>query len=204
MSEYRPISKVEHDISAGGSVYANIIFHWNTTVGVRGFARHTNYGQTGGPVLPWAAEYEQYTHYSLNYNKTIIPTNADYSNPGDFHVDLSIKFKQWKNCLRVVDIQYRVKPQDNSGSEKFSVVVPSTSVDNYETLAGNDILGPVQPVVLIQNLTNNIQGPGGVNFQQQQLTFNAKFIIKILLTGKLLILGLSLSIVYVLLLVMII
>lgn len=173
-----------HVVTYNGSVDATVLFHWNTTVGVRGFARHTNYGQTGGPNLPWAAEYEQYTHYSINYNKTTIPTNADYSNPGDFHVDLTIKFKQWKNCLRVVDIQYRVKPQDGSGSEAFSVTIPTTQVADYELLAGNDILGPIQPVAIIQNLTNQIQGPTGVNFVPQDFDFRARFQISNLATGK--------------------
>jgi len=173
-----------HVVTGLGAAPCNVIIHNNTTCGVRGFARHTNYQTGGSQTLPWAAEYEQYTHYFINNTLTRVASDANYSNPQDPHVGLSVKFKQWKNCLRVVDIQYRVKPQDGSGSQAFTVIIPSTSVADYELLAGHDILGPIQPVAIVQNLTNNIQGPGGVNFQNQSFTFRTRFMIKNLATGR--------------------
>ena len=87
---------------------------------------------------------------------------------------LAVKYKQWKNTLRFVDIQYRVKPRvkiDGEYSDEYSEIVLTKDAVNYELLAGHDQLGSMQPVALIQNLTNDVQGPNGVNFQAQDLEF---------------------------------
>ncbi len=144
---------------------AMTIFRYNTTCGVRGFARHVNYGQPGGPSYPWASEYEQFTHYFHKYA-------ADVNYP---HNQLAVKFKQWQNSLRVVDIQYRIRKPDENASLDFTEIVPSTKVNDYELLAGEERIGAIQPVALIQNLTNEIQGPTGVNFVPQDFNFRARF-----------------------------
>lgn len=148
------------------AVPSSVVFRYNTTVGVRGFARHVNYGETGGPNYPWASEYEQFTHYFSHY----ATTNVNY--PYNY---LAVKFKQWQNSLRVVDIQYRVRKADQNAGLEFTEIVPSTAVDNYELLAGEDQIGAIQPLAIIQNLTNEIQGPSGVNFVPQDFNFRARF-----------------------------
>ncbi len=147
-------------------VPATTVFRYNTTCGVSGFARHVNYGIAGGPVSPWAAEYSQTSHYYKQYPspKEQYPHNYE-----------GIKFKQWKNTVRVVDISYRVRKVDPNADLDFTVVVPTTSANDYEMLAGEERIGAIQPVAILQNLTNNIQGPTGVNYQKQQLNFRARF-----------------------------
>lgn len=155
----------------GRNVQANALFRRNTTVGVSGFARHVNY-DTKDPddaQYPWASEYQQYTHYYASHPATQASFPHDY---------MAIRFKQWKNTLRVVDIQYRVRKQDLDANLDFSETVKSSEVANYELLAGEERIGAIQPVCLIQNLTNDIQGPQGVNFQPQELNFRARFRIR--------------------------
>ncbi len=153
--------------TAGGRGYpSKTVFRYNTTVGVRGYARHVNYGQAGGPTYPWSGEYEQYTHYFAKYQDP----NKSYPKPY-----LAIRFKQWKNTLRVVDIQYRVRKSDPNADLNFSEVVKSSQANNYELLAGEERIGAIQPVTILQNLTNEIQGPSGINFQRQHLNFRARF-----------------------------
>lgn len=153
-------------VVSGRAVPAPMVFRYNTTVGVTGFARHVNYGQPGGPTYPWAGEYQQYTHYFMRYANPLVgyPKNS-----------LAIKFKQWKNSLRVVAIEYRTRKPDPNASLDFTEKIPSTKVNNYELLAGNERIGAIQPVAILQNLTNNIQGPQGVNFQPQQFNFFGRF-----------------------------
>ncbi len=153
-------------VVGGRAVPANMVFRYNTTVGVTGFARHVNYGQSGGPTYPWAGEYQQYTHYFMKYTQPL----AQFPKNG-----LAIKFKQWKNTVRVLAIEYRVRKPDPNASLDFTERVPPSKVNNYELLAGEERIGAIQPVAIIQNLSNNIQGPQGVNFQPQQLNFFARF-----------------------------
>lgn len=149
---------------------AATIFRWNTVAGVRGFARHVNFNRTGGPTsepYPSVAEYEQYNEYFNHLTQ-------DVSFPRS---SLRIKFKQWQNTLRVVDIQYRVRVQDPNANNDFTVVVPTSQVNNYELLAGEPKIGAIQPMAIIQNLSNDIQGPRGINFVSQDLTFQSRFVI---------------------------
>lgn len=166
--------------AGGGLIQAKDIFRANSTVGVYGFGRHANYNVTGGPdenddEFPWVAEYEQYTHY-FSY------VRAPASYPQTFS---SVKFKQHQNTLRVVDIQYRVRKQDPNADLAFSEQVKSTEVNNYELLAGNDYLGAIQPVAIIQNVSNDIQSPTGINFVPQDLNFYARFRVQNQATGRL-------------------
>ncbi len=141
------------------------IFRYNTTSGVRGFARHIDYGQTGGPTYPWAEEYEQYTHYFNQYQNPYARYPYNY---------LAIRFKQWQNTLRVVDVQYRVRRQTPGVNLNFTEKVLKDKVNNYELLAGEEKIGALQPVVIFQNMSNEIQGPGGVNYVRQDLRFRAR------------------------------
>lgn len=155
------------------------VFRYNTTCGIRGFARHVNYGKGGvSDGGPWAGEYVQYSLYYDRYQ--VLLTQA-------YPVSLSaVKFKQWKNILRVADIQYLVRSIKPDAVNPLAFVdpVPSSKVADYELLAGHERLGAIQPVALIQNLTNEIQGPSGVNFVKQDLEFRARFRIINQITGR--------------------
>jgi hypothetical protein len=146
-------------------VRASTIFRYNTTVGVHGFARHTNFGQPGGETKPWADEYQQYTHYFSRYADPDVIW---------LYGGLVVKFRQVKNILRAVDISYRVRKRDRKANLDYTEIVPTTKVNNFEILAGDERLGSLQPVGIYQNLSNNIQGESGVNFQPQQVRFKAR------------------------------
>ncbi|HPO63219.1 MAG TPA: hypothetical protein PK762_09065, partial [Candidatus Kapabacteria bacterium] len=148
-------------------VPAQTLFLYNTTVGVRGFARHVNFGQTTPAVYPWSTEYEQYTHYFSNFQDSL-NTTFPRSN-------LSIKFKQWQNTLRVTSISFRTRSSSATANLCYSQTINAATAWEYELLAGHQRLGQLQPVAIIQNLTNNIQGPQGVNYQVQQLKFKTRF-----------------------------
>lgn len=159
---------------------ASQVFRYNTVAGVRGFARHVNFGK-GGLIgnNPWAEEYEQSTVYFSKF--------ADNSPENQYPESSSaVKFKQWQNSLRVADIQYRVRSLDPAAEDPtaFVKVIPTTEVNDYELLAGHERLGAIQPVALIQNLTNEIQGPNGVNFVKQSLNFRGRFQIKNVITNR--------------------
>lgn len=161
-------------------IQAKDIFRGNSAVGVYGFGRHANYNRYGGPNensndFPWVSEYEQYTHYFTYFRNP-----ASY--PQTF---TSLKFKQHQNTLRVVDIQYRVRKQDPNANLAFTEKVNTRDVDNYELLAGNNHLGAIQPVAIIQNVSNDIQSPTGVNFVPQDLNFYARFRVMNKATGRL-------------------
>ncbi len=154
-----------------GSRYAGAeeIFRYNTTCGVRGFARHVNYGRGGvdesDENYPWAGEYEQATHYYSIYRMKDVPYPHD---------SLAVKFKQWKNLLRFVKMEYLVRSRNSNDNLEFKVTVPENNTGDYELLAGDDRLGALQPVAYVQNMSNNIQGPGGVNFREGQIRFRAR------------------------------
>ena len=157
---------------------AREVFRYNTTCGVRGFARHVNFGKGG--ILngaPWYGEYEQANAYWDHYQD---------NSPANQYPELAVKFKQWQNTLRVADIQYRVRSLDPKAENELAFVktIPSTEVADYELLAGHVRLGAVQPIALIQNLTNEIQGPSGVNFVKQSLNFRARFQIRNTITNR--------------------
>lgn len=177
----------------------------NTICGVTGWARHTNY-PVGVPApnpndpskyppnldptkpeyfYPWAppsqnGEYQQYTVYFDKYRLSGT-TDDDYNVP---RTGTKVLFKQWKNVLRAPDVQYYVRETKDLSVplEKFPVRV--ASANNYELFAGVPRIGAIQPVALVQNLTNDIQGPSGVNFTPQELNFRVRFRIENQVTKK--------------------
>lgn len=161
---------------------ARELFRYNTTSGVRGFARHMNFGKGGiTNNEPWAGEYIQGTTYWDRYRSDTLNIEVMYPNTMS-----AVKFKQWKNTLRVQSLNYRVRsltpniPNPNN----YVVDVPATTMDDYEMLAGHERLGQIQPFAIVQNLSNEIQGPGGVNFMKQDHTFRVRFFIKNSITGR--------------------
>lgn len=147
------------------------IFRDNSTIGVRGQARHPNY-PTGGSV----SRYNQFSEYLVDGMVYVDgPPRSELTTP---NTNLAIRFQQWKNVLRAVSTKYVLRnPATNQfdpGNKDYVVNDPN----NFELLNGNQLLGAIQPVAVFQNLTNDIQGPNGINFQQQGLQFRARFRIR--------------------------
>lgn len=146
-------------------VGAERIFQRLTATGVRGFARHVDYKGANSTAESHPAEYEQYTHYN---NQT------DLGDPVYIRENTAVKFKQYKNVLRVLNVEYKVRGQETADDLAFTVTVPSDKIKDYELLAGEPKIGAVQPVITIQNLSNDIQGPNGVNYIPQGLKFRSR------------------------------
>ncbi len=156
----------------------------NTTAGVLGWARHINYNtkniaqqvQPNAYSYPWSQEYMQYTHYFSN-NQNI---NNKYPKNGT-----TVKFKQWKNTLRALNIVYRIRDSKQKGPDySYDFLPEPVKAPDYEILAGESLIGAIQPIGVIQNLTNDIQGPNGVNFVPQDLEFKALFMITNIITNR--------------------
>ena len=164
------------------TIPAEWVFQANTVSGVVGFARNKIDAGTGETVpendynYPWAYEYEQYTHYysiAKDRTKDYIPVDNEIFHDTN-RVVRAVKYKQWKNTLRASNVNYRVRSTNLSDDLSFSQRIPYTASNNYELIAGEKRLGAIKPVGLIQNLTNDIQGIGGVNFVEQDLEFQAR------------------------------
>jgi len=159
------------------------IIRANTISGILGWARHTNYS-TKNPDqavkatdgnYPWSDEYMQYTHY-FSHAKTV-------KNDAPF-AGTTVVFKQWPNVLRAVDIAYRVRNAATYQNPDLNFTQVIDNVDNYELLAGEPLIGAIQPVCVLQNLSNEIQGPKGVNFIPQDYEFKAQFRLTNAATGR--------------------
>jgi len=158
-----------------GSIYigsriwgAADIFRWNTLAGVRGFARHANYGRPGGPQVstdeqPWVDEYPQYTEYWRFERQAF---RAYY--PGNLR---SVRYKQIPNKLRIEAIEFKVRSLNPLDDLDFTERVSSDHIDNYELYDGHVRLESLQPIAYIQNISNNIQGTDGMNYQEQDIEF---------------------------------
>lgn len=172
--------KVKYGDQFGSSPYAVVRYEPAVylspyaLVGIGGYARHTNYSsKESTEQTPWAGEYKQYT--SQNYgNQAFNATNYGYISP-----NYSIKFKQWRNALRLVDVQYLTRSKQAGSGLEYTEEVKTTDVqdqyDPFELFAGEERLGSMQPVAIVQNLTNEIQGARGVNFVKQDFQFQARF-----------------------------
>lgn len=183
--EYRGTSKMTSAFS---------VMQPYTIVAVGGYARHKNYDSKDPSTWdrpetdPWADEYIQVTH---QWNGYIIDNNdsvqRNQHRPTLIAPGRAIKFKQWKNTLKLSSIQYFVKAKEIGATEFDERVLDTDVQDNYnpfEIYAGHEILGEMQPVGLIQNLSNDIQGPQGVNFVEQDFQFQARFRVRNRLTDK--------------------
>jgi hypothetical protein len=173
---------------------ATVWVRCNSTVGVSGPARRLNWSgfpaaMPANTYLDYSVpKYTQSTEYLFDVNthpqggiRATSKRNDDNTTPKDF---LAIKFKQWQNTLRVINVFYRVHPLNANAPLDFSVTIPAANANNYEILAGEDRLGSIQPVAIVQNLTNDIQGLRGVNYMQQGINFKVRFKIQNEATGK--------------------
>lgn len=163
----------------------------NATIGVYGPARRLDSVADPRHVLDYSKPtYPQGTEYLVQDGTE--PTGSVRAVQGDRESArtpksyLAIKFKQWKNLLRVVSMGYRVRPLNNNSTLDFTVVVPPSQANNYEMLSGETRLGAIQPVAIVQNVSNEIQGPQGVNYTPQGINFKVRFRIVNWATGKIL------------------
>jgi hypothetical protein len=152
----------------------------NTLCGVLGWARHTGYGtdavaKPGDKNYPWSEEYMQLNHY---YTRNVgelhqVPFNGT-----------TVKFKQWRNVTRAADIAFKVRDITTAEEPNMAHTVVIDDPQNYELLAGEQLLGSIKPVVMVQNLSNDIQGPEGVNYIPQDYNFYAQFRLQNTTTGR--------------------
>ncbi len=132
----------------------------NATIGLRGQARYRDKENK-------EQRYTQYTEYLRDGQVFVGSTGREAAAP---HNDLALQFKQYKNTLRLVDVHYLVRDPENA---EFTIEVKD--IDNFEYWVLHRLLGAIKPVALFQNLSNDIQGIGGVNYRQQDLGFQAQF-----------------------------
>ncbi|MFH1050428.1 MAG: hypothetical protein V1779_05780, partial [bacterium] len=151
------------------------LLRFNTHSCVTGEARHLNFDSkkyaedtTYTGTLPWAGTYNQNTFV---WSKYITKNHTGYPEPTQ-----AVKFKQWKNTLRAVDIGFRVRKKI-AGETGYTEPILTSQAPDFEILAGHEQVGQLQPVAIVQNLTNDIQGPNGVNYQPQDLNFRARMAI---------------------------
>lgn len=159
--------------SVGGRpVPSQRIFRDNSTIGLRGQARHVNYGPPAGGET----RYNQFSEYLVNGTVYVDgPRGSELTTPNN---QLAIRFKQWKNVLRSYGTKYILRNPATNQFDANNKTYVITDPNNFELLAGDPLLGAIQPIAMFQNLSNNIQGPNGINFQQQGLQFRVRFRIK--------------------------
>ena len=183
--------------------YAYQAIRRNSICGVAGWARHVNY-PIGAPApnegdatnyppknptpeyfYPYATpaqngEYQQYTVYFDKYRLSgLADENLKVPTTGT-----RVMFKQWKNVLRAPSIQYYVRETKDLTVPLENFPVKVADPTDYELMAGMPRIGAIQPVALVQNLTNDVQGPNGVNFTPQELNFQVRFKIQNQVTQK--------------------
>ena len=179
-------------------VGANTLLRMNGTIGLRGNARHYSYKDpsctSNLTQSKYLAAYPQSTQYLANadFQGTAVnvagPVGSGASTP---QTGLSIRFKQWKNVLRVVGQPSYLGRALSATADLDQYIRPITG-SNVELLAGHAQLGAIRPVAIFQNMTNDIQGPGlasplrpaGVNFQKQDINFRTRFRIVNQATGQ--------------------
>ncbi len=135
------------------NVPANVMFASNATFGLQSHDQeYTNYlanYQFGGGVY-------------VNGNPLGTPHNA-----------MAVKFKQWKNVVRVLSVSFQVPSQFVPGT--YVDLPAGTQADNTELLLGDALLGVIRPVGVVQNVSSDV---GPVNVTRQPIRFNVVFRIR--------------------------
>ncbi|MBL0332328.1 MAG: hypothetical protein IPP65_05775 [Chlorobi bacterium] len=146
----------------------------NTTTGTIGTGN--NFGSVKNGFTVAAGNSRQFTRYTFN----------DCPNGGGVYVDgdigstpsagMALKFKQWKNVARILDVKYNVpdytlcdprvpttvQPPPNT----FNIAAPTF---NFELLLGHPVLGVLQPQGVVQNLTADTR-LGNLFFQNPNIS----------------------------------
>lgn len=177
--------------AAGRPYRAADMLRMNTTLAVRGQARHINYNSltgTSGSTVRYTQYTVYYTQLASGFNPAVFVSGTSTGRQAEDNrtpaLSMIVQFKQWKNTVRAVTTEYRVKPRDPNQPAEYTVVVPSAQLRNFEILAGHERLGGIQPIAIFQNMSNDIQGPQGVNYQPQNIKFSARFRIVNDATGR--------------------
>ena len=138
------------------------VIKYNNIMGLSGRARTVNPDTLARD--PWKGEYTQSTVY------------CDAAQPGaspEMNNNMAIKYKQWKNLARITSIEYwgRSKSAAVIPDKYTEKIDPTKLTESFELLAGDERLGSIQPVCIIQNLSSNLQGKYnvGVNSTIQAL-----------------------------------
>lgn len=166
----------------------------NSTIGVSGQARHYAFKSpnclTNTNPTEYSLQYPQSTQFLANAAWNGADVNARDQNGGSGGPSpssgLAIRFKQWRNLLRVVptSVSYRGRALDPNAI--LTEYPRSISGEYVELLAGHPQLGAIRPQATFQNMTNDIQGPGvanpprpsGVNYTRQDINFRTRFRIR--------------------------
>lgn len=142
-------------------VSSSAIVRQNATVGLRGQAR---YKDNKGEVN----RYVQYTEGLRDGQVFVRETDTPHAIENVLGPNNALRFKQYQNLFRAVRIEFLMKDP-----QTLQYTVPVADPDNYELLIGNTLLGSFRPIVTYQNLSNDIQGVGGINYREQDARFRA-------------------------------
>ena len=144
-------------------VSPDAIVRQNVTMGLRGQAR---YKDDEGKVQ----RYLQYTEGVRNGEVFVRESFPPHPVDNVLGANNATHFQQHKNLFRAVRIEFLTKDP-----QTLEYSVPVADPNNYELLIGDNILGLVKPVVIYQNMSNDVQGIGGVNYREQDGRFRATF-----------------------------
>ncbi|MBL8004822.1 MAG: T9SS type A sorting domain-containing protein [Candidatus Kapabacteria bacterium] len=150
-------------IISNRSTPANQVFRLNSLIGVSGRA-FRNASSTSG------AGWNNGTGHTRILQSTTYNNNGGLFTSGDPNTALvnshALKFKAWKNTMRLHSLEYRARRRDASAPLDFynatcCDIITVANINNYELLAGDERLGNIQPVALVQNLQNNFARNNG-------------------------------------------
>ena len=137
---------------------ATAMFRANSTIGIQSHNReYTNYlhaynmGESGAPGA---------VYVNGDPNGTPAP-------------NLAIRFKQWKNVVRVLEVSFQ-RPNPSNPST-FEPLDRRLAANNYELLLGHPVLGAIRPVGIVENVSSDV---GPVNITTQPIQFNVVFRIR--------------------------
>lgn len=125
---------------------AALMFGANSTVGVQGRGgQYTNYLVDGG--------------IGSVRNQALLP----------LHNTLAVKFKQWRNVGRALKIGW-LRP-NTSDPKIFDRPAEPEAENKMELLFGSQLLGTAKPIGIIENVSSDRQGMGGVNYIAQPIRY---------------------------------
>jgi len=150
----------------------------NATIGVYGQARRKRSRDDTAALTYHVPAYEQATEYLYNDQTdslgSIRVADSYVKQSRTPHAFLAIAMKQWCNRFRVVSTSYDIIERSADSDLSFSREVPQDSCEGFEMLSGDNRLYGVVPVVIVQNLTNDIQGNRGVNTARPDESFRVR------------------------------
>jgi hypothetical protein len=178
-------------VVSGVSVSAAAFFRMNTTIGVNGTTRNYNYQfpncQSNLTQTEFQSAPRQYTQYLSRgqygggdvSSQLLGPAGHGSNTPAN---GLAVRFKQWRNVVRVVPEQIRYFGRELSSTANLDAYTREIATPEPELFAGHPQLGAIRPSAVFQNMTNDIQGPGvslpprptGVNYTKQDLNFRVR------------------------------